>query len=151
MDARPWATTLAELRYLDQEAAAGYEEAVGAFQQDSQTARELHRFRAEHARHAERIDDVFFGKGGGPEELPEDVRALLQEQVWHVVQARGPRDELQALLDAEEAHLRRYDEAAREQMPPEAFDVVREGLAEERDHVSALRRLAQTTDAAKRP
>jgi hypothetical protein len=149
MEDRRWTMTLAELRYLDQEAAASYEEAVGSFPQDSETARVLHHLRAEHAGHAARIDDVFFGRGSGPERLPEHVRRELQEQVWHVVQGRGPRDELHALLVAERSHLRRYDAAAREQMPPNAFEVVRQGLAEEREHVEALERLLEHAPAGR--
>ncbi len=141
MEGRHWAVTLAELRYLDQEAAAAYEEAVGAFAQDAATSRELHRFRAAHARHAARIDDVFFGHIGPPE-LGEDVRRRLQEQVWRVTQARGRPGELRALLEAEEQHLERYSAASDERMPAEAADAVREGLAEEREHVESLRRMA---------
>lgn len=142
MDEPRWTTALAELRYLDQEAAAAYEEAAGAFPQDSETARELHRFRADHAGHAARIDDVFFAHAGPPE-LPEDVRMLLQEQVWRVTQARGRPDELRALLDAEQRHLGRYEQAVGEQMPAEAIGVVREGLDEELEHVDVLRRMAE--------
>lgn len=140
MDEQRWATTMAELRFLDQEAAAAFEEAVGGFPQDSEIALGLRDFRAAHARHAAFIDDVIFNHIAAPE-LPDDVRTRLQEQVWRVTQSRGRPDELRALLDAEQRHLGRYEEASDERMPPEMADVVNQGLAEEREHVELLQRM----------
>jgi rubrerythrin len=148
-EGREWTVSLAELRYLDQEAASAYDEAVGAFDQDSAAAALLHRHRAAHARHAARIDDVLLGHPGPPE-LADDVRTQLQEQVWHVLKANGRRAGIEALLVAEEAHLGRYEAAGAARMPAQAHEVVREGVAEEREHVQGLRRLLAAAQTGRR-
>lgn len=145
-----WKTTLAELRYAEQEAAAAYEVAVGLWPPDSDVASQLRRLRAAHTRRAARIDGVFFGHGNGPAELPEDVRFELQRQVWRAEQARGRPDELATLLDAERSHLERYDRACCEPMQPDAADAVRDGLAEERAGVAILERLQAAVPQASR-
>jgi hypothetical protein len=145
-----WTQALAELRFLDEEADTIYAAAAAKIgERDDEASRELHRFRASHAEHAERIDDAFFGRPGPPE-IPEDVKRRQQDLEQRVVGAVDPEDLMRALYDAELTHAERYQRAAKIPMPDEAKSVVVAGLADERAHLDWIGSYVEPSGAGTR-
>jgi len=136
----PEATLLVELRYFDQELAEAYRSTLDRF--GGRGTPELRRFRADHQRHAQRIDDYLFD-ALGRQSLPMEAQEAVSERIWPVRDARDAESARLALLAAERYCLETHQRALRTAaLTPAAEVLVREHLDEEQQHVRYLEQRA---------
>lgn len=136
---------LVELRYLDQELAETYRDVAHRFPEDEvEATRTLHGFRADHLRHASRIDDALShaGRFDAPDQLSDEVEVEIMRLTVPAAQAMDAVDALRALADAERASVEWHERALRGGTSPEVEALIREHLDAERRHAHYLARRA---------
>ncbi|MBE0476763.1 MAG: hypothetical protein IBX62_06700 [Coriobacteriia bacterium] len=137
MNDRETVTTLGTLRYLHDRSAEMADAAMATLG-DGEAARLVAGFRDEHARRSEELAGMLSRMGAASASPPPGFGELEREHL-RLVREAGRRDEaLEALLLMEEVAAAQYGLASAMELPEELASTVREHLASEQWHVSAL-------------
>lgn len=128
---------LRDLAQMDVEAANVYDEALERAGDDEVRARFL-RFSREHQNHADSLSRAVQRMGAAAVDQKVDLAERMAEAYSVIRIATGTDSAVRAMHGVEREHVRRYEEAARLDVPPEVHQLLERFLAEERQHLAYL-------------